>query len=461
MALADALTGLDRITGAVMRPGHEHYDAARQTFNGTIDRRPAVIVTCRSTDDVVAAVGAARAAGLPIAVRGGGHGVAGHAVADGALVVDLREMRSVTVDVEGRRARAGGGALWEDVDGATTSHGMATTGGTFGDTGIGGLTLTGGLGFLMGTAGLTCDNLMRAVVVTADGDVVVAGPDGDPELLWALRGGGGNFGVVTEFEFALHPLGPLVQGTFLAHLDQAAEALRILANVAREAPPELVLFVGGPTTKEPPLEDGSPSGPATYVGITAIYQGSSADAEAAIAPLQGVPGVVGGFAARTYPEIQASSGILPFGLRHYWKGHFVRDLEPSAVDAVVDAMRSVPGGHSFMLLEAIGGRARNEPDGGAAFGQREARWNVSALGVWEDPADDLEQIGWVRGAVEALAPASMTGAGYGNYAPVDETDERVRASFGPERYARLARVKRRYDPDNVFRFNHNIPPAEA
>jgi len=461
MTFADTLTGSDRIGGAVILPDHEGYDAARQTFNGTIDRRPAAIVTCRSTDDVVAAVEAARAGGLPIAVRGGGHGVAGHAMADGALVVDLREMRSVSVDSERRRARAGGGALWDDVDGATVPHGLATTGGTFGDTGIGGLTLTGGIGFLMGTAGLTCDNLVRAVVVTADGNVVVAGEDGDPELLWALRGGGGNFGVVTEFEFALHPLGPIHMGRFTTHLDHAEEALRITAEIARRASPELVLFVGGPTTEKPPLPDGTPSGPSTHVRVAGVFQGSMAGAESELMPLRAATGIAGGFAPMSYPEVQASSGILPFGLRHYWKGHFVRDLEPQAIDAVDKAMRDVPGGHSFMLLEAIGGQARHEPSGGASFGQREARWNASALGVWEDPADDADQIAWVRRTVDSLGPASLTGAGYGNYAPVDETDERVRASFGPERYARLARLKRRYDPDNVFRFNHNIAPADA
>ena len=461
MTLFEALAGLDRLEGTVTNPGDEGYDAARLTFNGMIDRRPAVIVTCRSTDDVVAAVRAARAAGLPIAVRGGGHGVAGHAMADGALVVDLREMRSVTVDPERRRARAGGGALWEDVDGATTAHGLATTGGTFIDTGIGGLTLSGGIGFLMGTAGLTCDNLMRAVVVTADGDVVVAGEGGDPELLWALRGGGGNFGVVTEFEFALHVLGPIHAGQFTTHLDNAPEALRVAAQIARDSAPELVLFVVGPTPAQPPLPDGSPSGPADHVRVVAVFQGSMADGDSAMAPLRAVPGIAGGFAAVSYPDVQASSGILPFGLRHYWKGHFVRDLEPSAIEAVSAAMRDVPGGHSFMLLEAIGGQARQEPPGGAAFGQREARWNVSALGVWEDPADDEAQIAWARRAAEALRPSSLTGAGYANYASADETGERIRAGYGEERFARLARAKRRYDPDNVFRFNNNIPPAEA
>jgi FAD/FMN-containing dehydrogenase len=174
-----------------------------------------------------------------------------------------------------------------------------------------------------------------------------------------------------------------------------------------------------------------------------------------------VPGVAGGFVSMSYPEIQAMTGVLPFGLRHYWKGHFVRDLEPSAIDAVVAAMHETPGGYSFMLLEAIGGRARSEPPGGASFGQREALWNASALGIWEDPSDDDAQIAWVRRTTDALRPASLTGAGYGNYAPVDETDERVRAGFDAERYARLRDVKRRYDPDNLFRFNHNIPPAEA
>ena len=207
-----ALRGLDPLDGFVLRPDHADYDAARQSFNGMLDRRPEAIVRCRSVQDVVAAVRAARDAGLPIAVRGGGHGIAGHAMADGSVVVDLREMRSVSVDPARRVARAQGGAQWEDVDRATTAHGLATTGGTFWDTGIGGLTLTGGIGFLMGTAGLTCDNLVGATVVTATGDVVVAGADGDPELLWGLRGGGGNFGVVTEFVYALHQIGEFQDG---------------------------------------------------------------------------------------------------------------------------------------------------------------------------------------------------------------------------------------------------------
>ena len=458
MTTVDALTGLDRISGTLIGPDHDGYDAARVTFNGTIDRRPAAIIQCRSTDDVVAAVQAARRAGLPIAVRGGGHSVAGHAVADGALVVDLREMRRVEVDPERRIARAQGGALWEDVDLATTAHGLATTGGTFGDTGIGGLTLTGGIGFLMGTLGLTCDNLVRAEVVAADGSVVIAGEDGDPELLWALRGGGGNFGVVTEFEFALHPLEPIQSGDITVPLAHARAGLAAVAELARQAPPELVMFVGGPTFEK---VDGIEPDPATappVFRITVIYQGTPEAAEAAIRPLRAIPGASGEINPSTYLEVQASSGILPFGLRHYWKGHFVRDLDAAAIDAVATALETSPPGMSFMLLEAITGRARSEPAGGAAFGQREARWNVSAIAVWEDPSDDSTMIGWARRVVDSLSPSSFSGAGYGNYA-MDEPAERVRAAFGPERFERLAKVKRRYDPDNVFRFNHNIPPA--
>jgi FAD/FMN-containing dehydrogenase len=379
-------------------------------------------------------------------------------MAAGALVVDLREMRSVTVDLERRTARAAGGALWDDIESATTIHGLATPGGTFGDTGIGGLTLTGGIGFLMGIAGLTCDNLLRATVVTPDGSIVEAGEAGDPELLWALRGGGGNFGVVTEFEFALHRLRPIYLAELAVPLDRASIGLEAVADLARSAPPELVLMVLGPTTAERSLET-VPHGPRDYLRLLAVYHGPLTEAEAALRSLGAVPGISGTFAPITYPELQAISGVLPFGLRHYWKGHLVRDLDATAIEAVIEGLARAPGATSFLLLEAMTGVARTEPVGGAAFGQREARWNITALGMWEDPADDTEQIGWARRTADALRPASFSGAGYGNYASADETAERVRASFGTERFERLARVKRRYDPDNTFRSNLNIPPA--
>jgi FAD/FMN-containing dehydrogenase len=461
VTLLERPSDLDGIDGTVLMPSDDGYDDARQSFNGMIDKRPAVIVQCRSTDDVVAAVRAARAAGLPIAVRGGGHSVAGHSVADDALVVDLRHMRVVEVDPERQLARAQGGCQWLDLDTATTAHGLATTGGTFVDTGIAGLTLTGGIGYLMGTGGFTCDTLVGAEVVTADGSVVWAGDGGDPELLWALRGGGGNFGVVTAFEYRLQALGDLQHGRINVPIAHARAGLEAAAAFAHELPDQLNMYVGSPSLAAPPDREPDPALDPVVIAINLAFQGSATDADAAIEPLRArlaIPGVAGGFRPISYAELQSRTGILPFGLRHWWKGHFVRELDAAAIEAVVAASMSVPQGYSFLLLEAITGRARQEPDGGAAFGQRGARWNMSALGIWEDPADDAANIAWVRRFADSLRPSSFSGAGYGNYAQADEPAERIRASYGPGTYERLVRVKRRYDPDNVFRFNHNIPP---
>jgi FAD/FMN-containing dehydrogenase len=440
--------------GGWILPDDTDYDEARSTFNGTIDRRPAVVIRPTTTEEVAAAVRWARGEGLPIAVRGGGHNVAGHATADDAAVIDLRHLREVVVDPERRRVRVGGGAIWNDVDGATVPHGLAMTGGTFGDTGVGGLALGGGLGFLMGTNGLTCDHLVGAEVVTADGSLVIAGDGGDPELLWALRGGGGNFGIVTAFEFALHPLGPLHSGYLTYPIESARDVLEGVAALAAVMPPEMVLFVTGPHLPE---DDPTPGGPLT-MSVTVVFQGSAEAGDALVAPLRAIGPVDDDIGPKTYLEVQAASGQLPFGLRHYWKGHFVRELDDDVIDTTVRAMASRPGAVSFVLIEAMSGVARQEPAGGAAFGQRGAGWNISGIAIWEDAADDAEQIAWARAYADALLPASLSGAGYANYAPVDETPDRVRASYGPERYARLTAVKRRYDPDNVFRFNLNIRP---
>ena len=322
----------------VLRPGDDGYDEARLSFNSMVDRRPAVIVQAASTDDVVAAVRGAREAGLPVAIRGGGHSVSGHAIAEGALVMDLRRMRTVTVDPDRRLARAGGGALWEDVDGATVPHSLFVPGGTFIDTGVGGLTLTGGIGFLMGTGGLTCDNLVEATVVTADGSVVTASADGDSDLLWALRGGGGNFGVVTEFVFGLHPLHEIHIGAYAVRLADAAAGLEAVAALQREAPPDLLFMIVGPTTEDRPSNDAEPVGPREFVRLFGVYHGPLAEAETTLAPLRSLSNLSGGISRITYPELQAISGLMPFGLRHYWKGHFVRDLDVEAIAAVVAGM---------------------------------------------------------------------------------------------------------------------------
>ena len=441
-------SALSNLARAIL-PNHPAYDKHRITFNGILDRRPAVIVPCETTEQVAAAVRAALAAGLPIAIRGGGHSVAGHGIADGALVVWLANMRDVTIDPERRLAHAGGGAQWNDIDAAAFAHDLAVPGGTFGDTGIGGLTLGGGLGWLMPVAGLTCDNLVEAEVVTADGSVVIAGPGGDEELLWALRGGGGNFGVVTRFTYRLTPIAPMFGGEVRYRAEAAAAVLARIETLVGRYPTAMM-----PTLtihRDPEL------GP--IVGfLLGIVDGSD---PAAIVELlrRDLPVVSDDLGPRTYLELQAAAGILPFGLRHYWKGHFLRELDPPTFEALVAAMNAPDAvGMAFILIEGMTGASRTEPAGGAAFGQRAARWNVSALSIWESPADDNVAIGWARRVAALLELSSLTGGGYVNYSPVDESVERVMAAYGPDRWARLVAVKRRHDPANVFRFNHNVHP---
>lgn len=439
----------DRVLTAV----DPEYDDARITFNATVRRKPAVIVRVRSDEEVVAAVVAAADLGLPIAVRGGGHSVAGHAMADAALVVDLRDRRGVNVDPAMGIVRVEGGALWEDVDEAAWRHHFAVVGGTFADTGVGGLTLGGGIGWLIGVQGLTCDRLVRAEVVTAAGEKVVAGPDGDPDLLWALRGGGGNFGVVTAFEFRASDPGPLTGGYVYYPVTAVKQILRRVAEVAQTAPDglELMAWIGPPDddrTAEP------------VIGLGLCWAGDPTEAATILRPLRaGMPVLRDDVRPMTYPEIQAMNGRLPFGLRHYWKGHFLRALDEAVILGMVESLAEHPVGTGGILLESIRGAGHIEPEGGAAFGQRAATWNVSALAVWEDPAHDDRQIVWARNTADRLAVSSLTGAGYANYAPVDETTERVRLAFGTERFRRLAQIKQRYDPGNRFRFNLNVAPG--
>ena len=441
---------LPSLTAALIRPNDDGWDQARLSFNGTIDRQPTCILSCASTPDVVGAVRYARALGLPVAIRGGGHSVAGHAIADGAVVVSLDRMRGVTVDAERRIAHVEGGALWEDVDPATQAVGLAVPGGTFGDTGVGGLTLGGGLGWLMGIAGLTCDNLISAEVVTADGSIVTAGPEGDPELLWALRGGGGNFGVVTRFDFHLTPVTDMYGGRLRYPIAAADQVLERLFEVMAASPafaPMLGLGTNAETGE-------------SRISIMFGYPGTAREAERVIAPLRrDLPLVEDDTGPQTYIALQEMSGRLPFGLRHYWKGHLLRTLDGELVSRFAGLLQDSPVPDAFFLLESIVGKAREEPPGGAAFGQRGATWNATILSIWESPELDETAIAWSREVADVMRPWSFNGAGYANYASSDETDERVRASFGPERFARLAAVKRRYDPDNVFRFNLNVPPA--
>jgi FAD/FMN-containing dehydrogenase len=449
-ALTDMVSELGKtFAGQLLQPVDPGYNDARKVHNGLIDKRPALIARCRCVADIVDAVKLAREQKLEVAVRGGGHNVAGLSTIDGGLMIDLSPMTGIRVDPKARTACAQGGLTWSMVNRETQLHGLAVTGGVISTTGIAGLTLGGGIGWLLPVMGFTCDNLVEAEVVTADGSVVTAGPGGDADLLWALRGGGGNFGIVTRFTYRLRPVGPLFGGTITCPAAAAAAVHGRILEVLDRWPTACAPFI--------PIGRGEDGADEISV-LLAVVDGTDGETIAA-ALRRDLPVKADDLGPRTYLELQAMSGILPFGLRHYWKGHFLRDLDRSTFEALVEAAASEDSVESsFVLLEAVTGAGLTEPDGGAAFGQRAARWNASAIAIWESPEVDEIAIGWSRRVADILAPVSLTGGGYVNYAPADETPDRVRAAYGREHWDRLVAVKRRLDPDNVFRFNHNIRP---
>jgi FAD/FMN-containing dehydrogenase len=435
-------------TGEILAEGDPGYDDARTTFNALVDRRPAAIARCRAAADVAVALALAREQGLPVAVRGGGHNVAGNAVGDGALVVALSELAEVEVDPEARIARAGGGAIWRTFDAATQEHGLAAPGGTFGTTGVGGLTLGGGIGFLIGRYGLTCDNLVSAEVVTVDGTVREVSEHEHADLFWAIRGGGGNFGVVTRLDFRLHDVRDIVGGVLVWPFAAAAEPLRVFRDIALNAPDDFsTQAVVGHTT-------------ATGECIVGVIVCSSGPEEEPpeLRRLREIPGLqVDDVQRRPYLELQRILD-MPFGLRHHWKGHFVRELPDDLLEGLRGAIDpDVPRGS--ILIEAIHGAATRVPAGATPVGFRDAAFNVSALGIWRDRADDEAQVAWARSTAALAEPYSTRGGGYLNYMQGDEPLERVRAAFGAETFERLREIKRRYDPENVLRFNQNVPPA--
>jgi FAD/FMN-containing dehydrogenase len=434
-----------RHRGQVIAPADEGYDAARATFNGLLDRRPAVIARPLNVDDVVAAVSYAGDTGLPISVRGGGHSVAGHCVGDGSLVVDLRLMREVTVDPETRIAVCRGGTLWEDLDPQCQRHGLATPGGTFGDTGVAGLTLGGGMGHLLGVHGLTLDNLVSATVVTADGAVLRAADDENPELFWALRGGGGNFGVVVDFTFRLHPVGLLLGGLLSFRLADAEPVIAAWRDLMAVAPDELFCCVGVARSLFA----------AERVFVSVAHVGDLDEGREAIRPLlDAAPLVRDGVRPMYYAELQEIFGRVPFGLRHYWSGRFLRELPDAAIDVTARRL-DADDVHGTILLEPLHGAATRVAPEATAFAGREARFNATFISAWQDPHEDTRRIELARGYSAAVAPWAL-GGGYLNYAT--ETPDGVEAAFGAARFERLRAVKRRFDPGNVFRFNHNIEP---
>ena len=444
----DALAGAVR--GPVIRPADTAYDDTRRTFNAMLDHRPAVIFQPVDSADVVAAVRWAVAAGLPISVRGGGHSVAGHGVGEGSLMLDLVLLRAVTVDPAARLASVGGGARLEDLDRATTALGLAAPSGTYADTGVGGIVLGGGLNYLMGSRGFACDALVGAELVTGDGSIVEVDAERDPELLWALRGGGGNFGVVTRFTLALAPLTSVYGGRISFAGPRTRELTELLFESQSVAPDEMTMF--GALWRDP--ADGSP-GATYFVGWT----GEPAAGEAALAPLRRRPDVLAdGLGPMSYLDLQLLFERGGPTLREYWKSQFVGAITPGLLDAIEAAHEAVPT-DSIVLIEPIHGMAHRIPAESAAFGAREAVANVAALASWTDAADDESRIRWARESVASWEPFSLRGGGYLNYSAADETPTRVERSFGSERFARLRAVKLRCDPENRFRFNANILPA--
>jgi FAD/FMN-containing dehydrogenase len=453
----------DSIHGLVTRPGDEGYDEARSIWNGAIDRRPACIARCTGVADVVAAVRFAREHDLEIAVRGGGHNVAGTAVCDDGIVIDLSAMRAVWVDPAGRTALVRGGALWGDVDHETQVHGLATTGGIVGHTGVAGLTLGGGIGFLMRKHGLTVDNLLAAEVVTAEGGIVQASADEHPDLFWALRGGGGNFGVVTSFRFSLHPVGPTVMaGPVFWAADDTTDVLRFYRDFAAEAPDELGSVVRlGTVPPLPVIPENLHWRPA--IGVACCYAGTVEDGERAVRALRrfGTP-LVDLLAPSSYVAFQGGfDDTVLHGWHYYWKAANLAGLSDDAIAVIADHAYAARSPRSYAAMFHMGGAVARVPFDATAYAGRDVAHNIVIDAVWlPDESDEraAAETSWARRFLQALQPHRAGGV-YVNFLDSDDDSSRVREAYGDRIYRRLAEVKAKYDPDNAFHHNKNIRPG--
>jgi FAD/FMN-containing dehydrogenase len=445
--VGDTLASLLR--GQVVRPQDPTYDEVRRLHNGMIDRRPALIVRCSGAADVLHCVRAARENDLPVSVRGGGHGVAGFAVCEGGLMIDLSAARGVRVDCERRTARASGGAMWGDFDHETQAFGLATTGGVVRATGIAGLTLAGGHGLLMRKYGLVCDNLLSVDVVTADGRLVKASAEENADLFWGLRGGGGNFGIATSFAYRLHPVGSVVGGLLLYPLAQARSVLRFYDEFTSAAPDELGSLAALAT-----LPDGTKA-----AVILLAYAGDPERAEMALRPLRNcAPLLADQVTVMPYTAFQSiAEHFNPRGLRNYWKTSYLARLSDDAIDAMVEYHARVPSPFTHQVLYTLGGAVGRVGADDTAVAYRDARHIFIAIGMWEDAAADDENVAYVRRLWDTVRPFS-SGGFYPNY-EADTAPGQVEAAFGAAKYERLLALKRKYDPDNFFRLNQNINPV--
>jgi hypothetical protein len=445
------------VKGDVIGPGDSEFEQARRVYNGMIDKRPAAVVRCTSAADVAAVIQAANAEGLDLSVRGGSHSAPGFGTNDDGLVIDLSPMQKVVVDPERRTARAGGGSTWAVFNDATNVHGLATTGGIIGSTGIAGLTLGGGIGYLARKYGLTCDNLLSAEVVTAEGRTVTANEHDHSDLFWALRGGGGNFGVVTTFEYQLHPVGDIYGGPIAYPVDRAADVLRFYRSYIAEAPEDLGGFVG--FHRAPPL----PFLPEEWhfknicLGLP-CWAGPMDQGQSMVQPFLDVVEPVGSHVGpMPYPALNTLfDPLLPAGLQHYWKASYARGLSDEAIAVHSDYGSRVPSIQTAVHLYPINGAVQRVGADATAFAYRDVDFSPVIAGMWEDPADNEANIGWVRSYYDALQPYSVDG-GYVNFMDTDDQN-RTKTNYR-DNYKRLVAIKRDYDPTNLFHLNQNIEPA--
>ncbi len=447
-----------RFAGWLIRPDDDGYDAARRVWNGSIDRYPALVARCSSTADVEAALEFIRESGVTVAVRGGGHNVAGFGTCDGGVVIDLSGMQGVRVDRARRRAVVEAGATWAGFDQEAQALGLATTGGLMSSTGVAGFTLGGGIGWLMRRYGLACDNLLSAEVITADGRRLHASATDHEELFWGLRGGGGNFGIVTHFEFRLHPVGPEVLGGLRLYPHRLApEVIAACRDLMAAAPDELTLAaVLRRAPASPAIPEHLHGEP--IVAVAGMYAGPIENGARLLQALDtlGRP-LVDGIRPKPYTAVQSmSDGAWQPGFENYWKAEFLHSLDDAVIERVVDFAGRISSPLSDIKLAPLGGAIARVPEEDTAFPHRRAPWVININTRWADGPPD-EHVRWTRALWDAVQPAS-TGGVYVNFLG-DEGPERVRAAYGRSNYDRLARLKSVYDPDNVFLLNQNIPPA--
>jgi FAD/FMN-containing dehydrogenase len=440
------------LTGRLLQPPDSGYDEARRVHNGLIDKFPALIARCHGLADIADAVQLARALKLDVSIRGGGHNVAGRAAIDGGLMIDLQPMKGIHVDVKARTARAQGGVLWKEFNRETQLHGLATTGGVVATTGIAGLTLGGGLGWLMGKYGLALDNLCSADIVLADGRVVHASDAENPDLFWAIRGGGSNFGIAGSLEYSLHQVGPMITGGLVAHpVSNALDVLRFYRDTAEASPDELMVAAGLLTAP-----DGSG---AKLVGILAAHCGPLADGDAATRPIKAFgPPVMDAIGPIPYC---AQNGLLdaafPKGALNYWKAQFLTELSDAGIQTLIASFEACPSPMSQIVIEHVHGAAARVPVAATACAVRVNGFNVVIISQWTDPRENERHMTWARNTYNAMKPY-LAPSRYVNYLEDDVTGDPAAVVYGPN-YARLRELKKKYDPDNFFHTNVNIRPA--